>query len=377
MTAWFRMSLLAAGALAVLAGVGSAAGAQVQCARPNVPATVIRAVTPDMPALAQQQRISGTVVVAVTLDQDSNVTGTAIQSSPSAVLNAAALSAARMSTYQTEIRDCRPVASQSVYTVTFDSQPAIVGATALPPPGNPGARVISQNVTRSPEDSRPTVVITAQGVASRPPDVAYVNAGIVTNEDSSPTAVAKNDAAFALLQTKLAALGIDGSKIKMTGYNVSYTARPVPMPMSPSGAIATAAPMVYPVPVQRYGYFVSRQLQITADPAKIGAVIDAAVAAGATSVSNPQFGLADQSAAYNQALATALQSAKSQAAAVAAASGMHLGPVKQIQVQQQYMIPGPGPMRAPPNAITVAVSFPPPPTVDVRASVTVTYYLKP
>jgi len=56
---------------------------------------------------------------------------------------------------------------------------------------------------------------------------------------------------------------------------------------------------------------------------------------------------------------------------------MHLGPVKQIQVQQQYPVPGPRPTRLLPNAATVAVTFAPPPTVDVRAGVTVTYYLKP
>ncbi len=376
MTAWFRTMFTAAGALAAFACLGAVAGAQAPCARPNVPATVVRAVTPDVPAMAQQQGISGTVVVLVGLDENSRVTMAAIQSSPSAVLNAAALLAARTSTYQTEIRDCHPVASRYVFSVRFDNEGAAV-APSLPPLGIPTSRVISQNVTRSPDDSRPTVVITTQGVASRPPDLAYVNANIVTNDDSSPTAVAKNDAAFALLQTKLAALGIDGSKIKTTAYNVSYSARPVPMPAPPAPAVATAPPLSYPVPPARYGYIVSRQVQITAEPAKVGAVIDAAVGAGTTAISNPQFTLADSSAAYNQALGFALQAAKSQAAVVAAASGMHLGPVKQIQVQQQNPIPGPGPMRAPLNGTPTTTMFQPPPLVEVRATVIVTYYLRP
>src|SRR5437870_5653114 len=76
------------------------------CARPNVPATTLRAVEPDTPQIAQQQGISGTVQVIVSLDSSSHVTGTRIQTSPSAVLNSAALSAARQSTFQTEIRDC-------------------------------------------------------------------------------------------------------------------------------------------------------------------------------------------------------------------------------------------------------------------------------
>ncbi|HEY0613206.1 MAG TPA: energy transducer TonB [Candidatus Elarobacter sp.] len=92
------------------------------CARPNVPATTIRAVEPDTPALAQQQGISGTVQVIVSLDATSRVTSTRVQSSPSSVLNSAALSAARQSTFQTEIRDCKPIAADYIFTVDFSSQ---------------------------------------------------------------------------------------------------------------------------------------------------------------------------------------------------------------------------------------------------------------
>ncbi len=92
------------------------------CARPNVPATTIRAVEPDTPAIAQQQNISGTVQVIVSLDANSNVTGTKIQSSPSAILNSAALSAARQSRFQTEIRDCKPIAADYIFSVDFTSQ---------------------------------------------------------------------------------------------------------------------------------------------------------------------------------------------------------------------------------------------------------------
>jgi hypothetical protein len=63
---------------------------------------------------AQQQGIQGTVQVVVSLDADSKVVGTRIQASPSAILNGAALSAARQSTFQTEIRDCKPIATDLV-----------------------------------------------------------------------------------------------------------------------------------------------------------------------------------------------------------------------------------------------------------------------
>jgi TonB family protein len=92
------------------------------CARPNVPPSVVHAIEPDTPALAQQQGIQGTVQILVSLDTDGKVTSTRIQSSPSAVLNAAALAAARQSTFQPELRDCKPVPSTFVYSVEFSDQ---------------------------------------------------------------------------------------------------------------------------------------------------------------------------------------------------------------------------------------------------------------
>src|ERR1700736_595983 len=92
----------AAAALAAFARLGGAQETTPRptptapaCARPNVAASVIRAETPMTPPIAAQQGILGTVHVVVSLDADSRVVGTRIQSSPSAVLNAAALAAAR------------------------------------------------------------------------------------------------------------------------------------------------------------------------------------------------------------------------------------------------------------------------------------------
>lgn len=92
------------------------------CARPNEEATTIRAVTPDTPPIAQQQGISGEVQVVVALDASSHITGTRILSSPSQVLNNAALQAARQSTFKTRVRNCVPEAAEYVFLVDFTSQ---------------------------------------------------------------------------------------------------------------------------------------------------------------------------------------------------------------------------------------------------------------
>jgi len=92
------------------------------CARPNVAATTLHPVEPDTPPMAQQQGIQGTVQVVVSLNAESRVVGSRIQTSPSAILNSAALSAARQSTFQTEIRDCKPIAADYIFSVDFTSQ---------------------------------------------------------------------------------------------------------------------------------------------------------------------------------------------------------------------------------------------------------------
>ncbi|MGD0051628.1 MAG: TonB family protein [Vulcanimicrobiaceae bacterium] len=100
----------------------SRAGAQA-CARPNLAATTIHAAMPDVPPMAAQQGISGVVQVEVSLDANSHIVALKIYSSPSALLNAAALAAARQSSFQTAIVNCTPIAVDYLFSVEFDSQP--------------------------------------------------------------------------------------------------------------------------------------------------------------------------------------------------------------------------------------------------------------
>ena len=92
------------------------------CAAPNVPPAIVRGYQPDVPAAAAQRRISGTVDVVIRLDESSRLVGIAIAASPSALLNAAALAAARGSVFRTEVRNCEPVAADYLFSVEFTSQ---------------------------------------------------------------------------------------------------------------------------------------------------------------------------------------------------------------------------------------------------------------
>ncbi|HZW53902.1 MAG TPA: energy transducer TonB [Candidatus Elarobacter sp.] len=86
------------------------------CVVPNAPAYVVHAAEPSAPYGAGA---GGVVRVLVSLDADSHVTAAAIRESPASVLNAASIAAARRSTYQTALRDCKPVPSQYLFAVQY------------------------------------------------------------------------------------------------------------------------------------------------------------------------------------------------------------------------------------------------------------------
>jgi uncharacterized protein len=119
------------------------------------------------------------------------------------------------------------------------------------------------------------------------------------------------------------------------------------------------------------GYTASDTIDVTKLAiAKAGAVVDAAVGAGATDVSGPSLTLSSQDALYNQALKNAVAQAKTKAQALADAAGLNLGRVV-------TMVEGGG---ATPLPFSVGAASSPntpiqPGTQDVQATVTVTFAL--
>ena len=62
------------------------------------------------------------VQVVVSLNERSEVVSTRIQSSPDAAFNGPALAAARASKFRTEIRNCKPLAADYIFSVTFTGE---------------------------------------------------------------------------------------------------------------------------------------------------------------------------------------------------------------------------------------------------------------
>ena len=122
------------------------------------------------------------------------------------------------------------------------------------------------------------------------------------------------------------------------------------------------------------GHYVSDQsLSVTLhDPAQAGEVMAAATKAGADSVDGPSFSLAEQSAAYRDALRSALADARSKADAAAAAMGVQILGTTTISENNG----GGGPIMYAADAAGKAASSAPPVQigpVTVSAAVTVTF----
>ena len=326
-----------------VAGVGGAqeitprpTPATPSCARPNAPARVVRAMEPETPPMAQQQDIHGTVQVVVSLDTDGHVVGTRIQSSPSAILNAAAMSAARQSTFQAQIRDCQPIAADYLLSVDF-------------------ARPVTFSVAASGERF---VSVTGDGDARRAPDSAAVLSTVLTRDAVAANASAQNDALFESLKAKVSALG---TKMGVIGSVVSVRQnRPA----------AEAA-----------GYIAIRQVTITADSVANAVHVAAAVTAqaGVEGV-EIRYTLNDYAPALRDAQTEALNDAARVAREAVTSKGLHLG------VRRDYVVPpddhASAPYRIVPFALVPVIGgFREPeiriPYIPVHATVTATYAIKP
>lgn len=117
------------------------------------------------------------------------------------------------------------------------------------------------------------------------------------------------------------------------------------------------------------GYTATNSVTTTIEVAKAGALIDAAVAAGANQVSGPSMSVADEQALYRKALQSAVADARKRAEALAEAGGVTLGRVTAI-VEGGGSAPMPMAMAAKAADASTPIE---PGTQDVSAQVSVTF----
>jgi uncharacterized protein YggE len=320
----------AIGVCAVLALAGNASAQQ--CAHPNVRASAVQAALPHVPVLARQIGIEGDVQVVVTLDEQSHVIGTAIQSSPSGILNAAALEAARETVFQTEIRDCRPVPGSFIFVVTFQK--------SVPEP----------SAVFGGKGDAPTLTVVDRGSAARAPDVAVIRVTFFSRGTSNEAALAADRAADDLFRMALRAQGIADTVVTDT-----------------SGG---GTPVVN-------GFTIVRTVIVRAKPGSetVRAVANAATA-GASSILL-RYAVTDDDGLYRDALANAERAAATRARDSAASASRTLGKRTEVRpldfrthatTDNSWLSVAGGAPRAVPD---------PPAQLEAGAAVTVVYALDP
>ena len=216
----------------------------------------------------------------------------------------------------------------------------------------------------------PTLTVQGEGTITRSPEVANVSIGITTDDPSATAAQSRNNATYDAVLSALAKAGVPSSAVKTTSYGMNYNPPPTPEPAARTTESVARAPIRGG---ERYGYIVNRYLSVTAAPDRVGAVVDASSAAGATDVGGISFGLRDRRGAWNAALAAAVADADAQARALAAAAHVRIVRLRSIQSGSAPYVPGP--------AVAMRMAAPateiPPSDVSVTASVSVTYVVAP
>jgi uncharacterized protein len=155
-----------------------------------------------------------------------------------------------------------------------------------------------------------SVTTNGHGTRTLVPDSATVTAGVHTQAKTAAEALAQNAAAMNDVIAALKAHGGDDLQTQQVSLSPQT---------SQSGEVT--------------GYAADDSVSATSAIAGTGALIDAAVDAGANTVSGPTLEVSDRDAAYRQALAAAVDDARAKAQALAAAGGFSVGAVSSVTEQ--------------------------------------------
>jgi len=161
-----------------------------------------------------------------------------------------------------------------------------------------------------------TLSVSGSGEAMLAPDIAYIYVGVHTEDATAAEAVSANTAQTEELIQAIQEFGIDPKDIRTTNFSIYPMDRFDPATGMPSGEKVYA--------VDNTVYVTVRKLD------QLGDLLDTAVQAGANTVNNVQFDVAEKDEALKQARAEAVKDAESQAQALAQAAGLSLGEIQSI-----------------------------------------------
>ncbi|MSO94401.1 MAG: DUF541 domain-containing protein [Thermoleophilia bacterium] len=193
-----------------------------------------------------------------------------------------------------------------------------------------------------------SITVAGNGSVSVVPTTAVFSFGVDSRAATARTALAANAREMRLVIVAVKAAG--GRRVATQSVSLSQVLGPNNEPA---------------------GFAASNTVSATIDLDRVGAVIDAAVEAGANQVNGPTLGFADQGKLYREALKEAVADARESAEVLATASGRSLGRVTSV-IEGGGSAPVPMYEKSAVSDIGTPVE---PGTQETRAAITVTFAL--
>lgn len=213
------------------------------------------------------------------------------------------------------------------------------------------------------------LTVTANGEATRTPDLAMFSAGVTTQGKTASAALAENSTRMTAVITALKRAGIAERDIQTSNLNLNPVyAEPR---RQPDGSyLNEERPII--------GYQTSNTVSVKQRKlGEYGKVIDALVNAGANQVNGPSFMVDDSESALDEARTKAMTAARKRADLYARAAGLRVTRIVSISESGGY---APQPVMYRRAAMDAAPPAPPPPPIaagelELSSSVTVQFEL--
>ncbi len=206
----------------------------------------------------------------------------------------------------------------------------------------------------------PTIVTVGEATIRRAPDQAFVTVAVETRARIPRDAQRQNADAMSTVQQRIGEAGVSRDAVRTTGYSIDAE-------FDFTGGRRVLR-----------GYVARNGVEIRLDAIeRTGEIIDAAVQAGATSVTGVRFDIKDRTLVERDVLRHAVEDARARADALAAGAGRTVDRVLRIDDARHGRIPPPPiMMRAAAGAPETAQTPIEPGFVEVRAQVTLTVSIK-
>lgn len=214
----------------------------------------------------------------------------------------------------------------------------------------------------APQALEPSVVVTSgEAVIKHAPDRAWVTITAESRARAPREAQRMNADAMSAVLAKLKSFGLQPDAIQTSSYGVQ-----------PEYDYVNGRQTLR-------GYVARNSVDVRVDDlARLGEIMDASVASGATSIAGVRFDLRDRTAAERDALKQAVADARARADAAASGAGMRVDRILRIEEQRMGQVPPPRPlvmtaMRAEAAEPTTPIA---PGELEIRSQVTLTAAIK-